>query len=59
MEEHKDSDDFKNNATKAKREAYFVGFDDYKEKVVQVYPTLDLSAILKPREEEGEAKEDH
>lgn len=38
---------------------YFIGFANYKEMVVQVYPVLDLSAILALGEEEGEAEANH
>lgn len=58
--EYKDSDDFENDAAKIGRDVYFIRFANYKKKVAQVCPALDLSTILVPREEEGveEGKEE-
>lgn len=43
---YKESEDFKNDATKAGMNSYIVGFNNYRDKVTQAYSKLDLSGIV-------------
>lgn len=58
MAEYKESDDFVNDTTKVEADAYVVEFIDYKKKVAQNFPTLNLSRILAPEEEGKAAKQE-
>lgn len=55
--EYNESNDFMNNATKARVDAYIVRFIDCKRKVAQNFPALDLNRILALEEEEEEERE--
>lgn len=49
VEVYKELEDFENDISKARVYAYIFDFNDYKDKVAQAYPKLDLSGIFRDK----------